>query len=164
AKVTVSDKFYTGKALKPAATVKLGWKKLISGTDYKVSYKNNKNVGKATVTVTGKGCCTGKTSGTFVIKPGKEKLTSFNSPAKKSVKAKWVRDKQATGYQLRLATNKAFTKGSKTVWIKKNSATARTIKGLKSGKTYYFRLRAYKVMDGKKYYGKYSNIKKVKVK
>ena len=39
----VSDVVYTGKALKPAVTVVVGDKTLVQGTDYKVSYKNNKN-------------------------------------------------------------------------------------------------------------------------
>ncbi|MBR1820859.1 MAG: hypothetical protein IJ769_04475 [Clostridia bacterium] len=51
AAVKAANKTYTGKALKPAPTVKLGGKTLKKGTDYTVSYKNNKNCGKATVTV-----------------------------------------------------------------------------------------------------------------
>ena len=50
---------YTGKAIKPETTVKakVGGKTLTlkKGTDYKVAYKNNKNAGTATITVTGIG-------------------------------------------------------------------------------------------------------------
>jgi len=67
ATVTVANGTYTGKELKPAPTVKLGSTTLKSGTDYTVSYKNNKNAGTATVTVTGKGNYAGTTSGTFKI-------------------------------------------------------------------------------------------------
>ena len=52
AKVSISDKTWTGKALKPAPVGKMGKKKLRAGTDYKLSYKNNKNVGVATVSGT----------------------------------------------------------------------------------------------------------------
>ena len=59
---------YDGTAKKPTVTVKSGSTTLKSGTDYTVSYKNNINVGTATVTVTGKGNYTGTASGkTFKI-------------------------------------------------------------------------------------------------
>ena len=44
------------------------------------------------------------------------------------------------------------------------TATKKTIKSLKSGKTYKVKVRAYKVVDGKTYNGTYSTVKKVKVK
>ena len=62
---------YTGKALKPAVTVKAKvngkTKTLKAGTDYTVSYKNNKNVGIATVIVKGKGSYTGTKTAKFKI-------------------------------------------------------------------------------------------------
>ena len=67
ATITVADQNYTGKALKPAPTVKHGGKTLKAGTDYTVSYKNNVNVGTATVTITGKGNYTGSKSANFQI-------------------------------------------------------------------------------------------------
>ena len=65
---------YSGKALKPAVTVKLAGKTLKSGTDYTVAYKNNTGSKKAaststaTVTVTGKGNYYGSVSKSFKIK------------------------------------------------------------------------------------------------
>ena len=67
AKVTAKTQLYTGKALTPAPTVKLGGKKLKRGTDYTVTYKNNRKVGTATITVKGKGLYRGTASGTFKI-------------------------------------------------------------------------------------------------
>lgn len=46
---------YSGKAKQPAITVKDGEKTLVAGTDYTVSYSNNKNPGVATATVTALG-------------------------------------------------------------------------------------------------------------
>lgn len=63
----VSDKTYTGKAIKPAVTVKDGTKKLVKGKDYTVTYANNKKVGTATITITGKGNYTGTKTITFRI-------------------------------------------------------------------------------------------------
>lgn len=59
--------FYTGKALKPAVTVKWGSEVLDSKKDYTVSYQNNKEQGKATVTITGKGKYSGTITRTFSI-------------------------------------------------------------------------------------------------
>lgn len=65
--LSITSAKYTGSQIKPTVTVKVGSDKLASGTDYAVSYKNNTNIGTATVTVTGKGNYTGKVSKTFKI-------------------------------------------------------------------------------------------------
>ena len=64
----IADVTYTGKAIKPVPVVKLNGQTLREGTDYSVSYKNNTNAGKASVTITGEGGYTGKNVQTFVIK------------------------------------------------------------------------------------------------
>ena len=51
----ISKSVYTGKAIKPNVVVKNGTKVLKAGTEYTISYKNNINVGTATVTVKGVG-------------------------------------------------------------------------------------------------------------
>ena len=55
---------------------------------------------------------------------------------------------------------------TKTKNISATSATVKngTIKKLTKKKTYYVRVRAYKVINGKKYYCKWSKINKVKIK
>lgn len=60
---------YTGKALKPEVKVVLKGKTLKKGADYTVSYKNNKAIGTATVTVAGKGDYKGTAKATFKINP-----------------------------------------------------------------------------------------------
>ena len=60
---------YTGKVIKPVPTVKAYGKTLTAGTDYKVTYSNNKNAGKATVRITGMGDFTGALVKHFTIKP-----------------------------------------------------------------------------------------------
>ena len=60
---------YTGKAIKPEVTVKMGGTTLKKGTDYTVKYSSNKNVGIATVTVTGKGDYGDSAAAEFRIKP-----------------------------------------------------------------------------------------------
>ena len=69
AKITLSATSYTynGKAKKPTAKVVIDGKTLVSGEDYKLSYKNNTNVGTATVTITGIGDYIGTVSKTYKI-------------------------------------------------------------------------------------------------
>lgn len=69
ANVTVADQTYTGEALTPALTVKVGDKTLKQGTDYDVKYSDNINAGTAKYVVTGKGDFTGSKEGTFKINP-----------------------------------------------------------------------------------------------
>ena len=158
AKATVTgvvSKTYTGKALTQKVVVKANGKTLKNGTDYTVSYKNNKNVGKAAVTVKAKGNYTGTITKTFIVKPAKESITSL----KKGTKRFTVKYKKQTGAKYQIYYKTAGSK-AKTV---KTSAVTKTVKNLKKGKTYTVKVRAYKAIDGKTYYGAYSAAKKVKV-
>ena len=66
---TITSRTYTGKEIKPVPYVYFNGSYLTSGTDFTLSYKNNIKVGKATVTVTGKGKYTGSKSVNFTIDP-----------------------------------------------------------------------------------------------
>lgn len=79
--VTLSKTSYTynGKAKKPGVTVKVGGKKLINGTDYKLSYSSNIKAGTAVVTVTGKGKYTGKVQKTFTINKASQNFNLIRS-------------------------------------------------------------------------------------
>lgn len=160
----ISNKTYTGKAIKPLPVVTYNDAKLKKGTDYTLSYKNNKKTGKATITLKGKGIYTGTKKVYFYIVPKKPVIKSAKALGNKKLKVTWKRNTTASGYQLQIATNKKFTKGKKSFTIKKNSITSKTIAKLKKGKKYYVRIRAYKTVSGKKYYGNYSAVKAVKVK
>ena len=59
---------YTGKSIKPQVTVSVGGAD-IPASGFTVSFKNNINVGTATVTVSGKGNCQGKVQKSFQIVP-----------------------------------------------------------------------------------------------
>ena len=161
-KLAVKDQAYTGKALKPAVTVKYGSKALKKGADYTVSYKNNKAVGVATVTVTGKGGYTGTKKLTFNILPRDVTISKLTA-GKQSLTVKWGKRAEATGYELQYAMKSSFA-GAKTVKIKKNATVSATIKKLKTSKTYYVRLRTYKTVGKKTYYSAWSKGKSGKVK
>lgn len=70
---------YTGKALKPVPTVKIGNMKLKQNRDFKISYKNNKKTGTATVTVSGTGNYYGTCKTTFkIVNQKKDNVKSFS--------------------------------------------------------------------------------------
>lgn len=97
-----------------------------------------------------------------VSNPKSTKIKSLNK-AKKSLKVTWKKVKNINGYQLQYSMSKKF-KNAKTITIKKAKTTSKTIKKLKSKKRYYVRIRTYKVVNGKKYYSKWSKTKSQKTK
>ena len=62
-------KVYTGKAIKPSPVVKMGSTVLKRKVDYKVTYKANKNIGTAKLTIKGIGKYKGSISKTFKAIP-----------------------------------------------------------------------------------------------
>ena len=158
----ISNRHYTGKAITQKITVKLGSKTLKAGTDYTVTYKNNKAVGKATIVITGKGGYKGTITKTFKVCPPKTTLKSVTSPKTKQLKAAFSKVSGVTGYQVTYSTSSKFTKAAtKSVNVK---GTSKTISKLTKSKTYYVKVRSYKTVNGVKYYSAYSAVKKVKVK
>lgn len=101
------------------------------------------------------------------IKKPKTNITSVKSKKKKQITVSWKNNiKNVTGYEIQYSTSKKFTKKTtKTVTAKGKKAKSKTISKLKSKKTYYVRIRAYKNQSqGEKFYGKYSKTLKIKVK
>ncbi|MCR5544298.1 MAG: DUF6273 domain-containing protein [Eubacterium sp.] len=97
-----------------------------------------------------------------VTKPTKVIINTAKNVKKNRLTLKWKKIKDAKGYQVQYALNKKFTKSKKT---KTTTKISYTIKKLKKKKTYYVRVRAYtKDSSGKKVYGKWSKVKKVKIK
>ena len=163
AKVTVASKVtFTGTSRKPAVTVKLSGKELVKNTDYTVKYSNNKAIGKATVTITGKGKYTGVIKKTFKIVPMKQVITSVTAKTK-AFAVKWTKDLNVNGYQIKYSTKSDFS-GGKSVYVKKNTTVSKTFTGLTAKKTYYVKVRSYKTVNGTKYYSSWSSAKKVKTK
>ena len=81
---------------------------------------------------------------------------------KKSITMTWAKDAKATGYQVQYSL-KSNMKGATTITVKGKAKTKYTIKGLKSGKKYYVKVRPIK-KSGKTYIGSLSKAKAVKVK
>lgn len=78
---------------------------------------------------------------------------------KKKVTVK-IKKASVSGYQIKYASNKNFKKAK----TRNTRKTIYTIKSLRSKKKCYVKVRAYKVVKGKKIYGSYSKVLKVTVK
>ena len=64
---TLKTRAFTGKPLTQALTITYGGKKLVNGRDYTLTWKNNKNIGTASVTIKGKGKYNGSVTKKFRI-------------------------------------------------------------------------------------------------
>ena len=150
---------YTGKARKPKLTVKYGKTKLKKGTDYTVTYKNNKEIGVAKIIIKAKAgsAYTGSKTLKFKIVPAKVKGVTAKKVTSSAVKLGWNAVKGAKGYIVYRYNSKTqeYTK------IKATKKLAMTVKDLAASKTYRFAVRAYAKAD-KNYYGTYSKTLKVK--
>lgn len=92
-------------------------------------------------------------------KAGKVKNLKAKNDKKKSVTLTWAKVPKAKSYQVQYSTSKKF-KGKKTKVAGKAKIT---LKGMKKKKTYYFKVRACTNVNGKKVYGAWSAVKKVKI-
>ena len=158
----ISTKAFTGKTITQNVTVKVGNTVLKNGTDYTVSYSNNKKVGKATVKITGKGKYGGVITKTFKINPAKQEIQKLTAKSKVFF-VDWAQKGSATGYEVQYATNSKFT-GAKKVTITNNKTDKATVSKLSANKKYYVRVRSYTTVGGTKYYGAWSAVKNVTTK
>ena len=158
----ISTKAFTGKNITQSITVKYNGKTLKNGTDYTVSYSNNKKIGTATVKIAGKGSYTGTVTKTFKINPAKQEIQKLTAKSK-AFFVDWAQKGSATGYEIQYATNSKFTSAKKvTITNKKTDKT--TVSKLSGKKKYYVRVRSYTTVKGTKYYGAWSSVKNVTTK
>lgn len=154
---------YTGEGRRNVLTVKDDkGKTLEKNRDYTVTYKNNKSIGRATLTVKFIGNYSGKVNKYFYIVPYIPKITSADAK-KTKITLKWEeKTKQVDGYKISYSKNKSF-KNEKIVKLDTNVKNA-TVKGLDRLTTYYVRIKAYTEVNGKKFYSPWSRYKKVTTK
>jgi hypothetical protein len=164
-KMSVADKVWTGKQISSSFVVKEGDRTLRAGVDYTTdSYGANRNIGKGTVKITGKGDYSGERTLTFNIVPKKAAKPSAKA-GKRQLKIKWKKGPSAakvTKYQVRYRvknTNKWTVKTFNAKSAKGGSASL-TVKNLKKGKYYQVQIRAYKKINSGNskgtYYGEWS--------
>lgn len=98
---------------------------------------------------------------TKVSKPAKVKKPTLKNVKGKKMSVTYKKVTGAKGYQIVYSTNAKFKGAKKTT----ASALNKSIKGLKKGKTYYVKVRAYKLDSlNNKIYGSYSSVSKIKIK
>ena len=131
-------------------------KGLTTGKNYYYKVRAYKKVGSKTVY--------GGFSKTAGAKPALKAPAKVRAKAgKKKITVQWKKTDGATGYKVYRATKKnGKYKAVKT--IKKQRTVKYVDKKVKKNKRYYYKVRAYKNVDGKKVYSKYSKVVKVRVK
>ena len=162
------------------------WKKVANASGYKI-YRRTGNSSKWVniATVSGSntlvytdGSVKSGTMYTYTVRAYKgSALSAYNKNGSRSVRltapvqykpfskasgkltVRWKKAAGASGYQIQYAASRSM-RGARTVSA---SALTRTLSGLKKGSTYYVRIRAYKKVSGKTYYGAWSSVKNVKV-
>jgi len=151
-------------------TADSGWKKIASRvTD--ISYKDQKAVtgttyyytvkaysyawGEMTVSSYDKDGVAGK------ARLGKVKIATANSESYSTIRVTWNKVSGANGYKVYRSTSKDG-KYAAIGSTAKNSAVTFLDKKAVTGKTYYYKVRAYRNVSGKKVYGSYSATKKAK--
>lgn len=154
AKLSKSVYSYTGKDIKPAVSVYLGTVKLIKGTDYQVTYANNKEIGKATVKITGTGNYKGTLTQRFSIKLASPSVSVTTAYQKNNFK--WKKITGASGYQVWRSKTKNGT------YEKCANITATSYaNSVKLNSTYYYKVRAYKKVGTKYVYSDFTPARKV---
>lgn len=89
--------------------------------------------------------------------PGTGKIKIITAK-KKALKLKWTKASNAHGYKIYRATKKKG-KYKLVKTIRSGKTVSWTNKKLKKKKTYYYKIRPYRVVSGKTFYGKYSSVK-----
>ncbi len=144
---------YTGKAVKPAVTVKDSAGKTVSASNYTLKYSNNTNVGTAKVTVTFKGNYSGTKTLTFTIIPKQVTGLKASAVKKDSIKLTWSKAGGAKYYKLEQSTD-----GKKWTKLTVTDKLSYTVSKLKAGGKYQYRVTAYD--STKKLAGKVSAVLK----
>lgn len=157
----ISSKSYSGKNITPDVKIKFGPKTLKKGRDYTLSYSGNNSIGTASVKIKFKGGYAGAEKASFSIVPQKQIIASVKSSKKGCMTVKYKKDTKTSGYQIQYSLNKSFAKGNKSITA---SGTTGSVNGISAGKTYYVRVRSYKKVNGKNYYGFWSDARSIKIK
>ena len=145
---------YNGKAKNPTVTVTDSNGKTVASTNYSLSYKNNINIGTATVKVTFKGNYSGTKSITYKIVPAQVTGLKQSTVTATTQKLSWTKVSGAKYYKVEQSTD-----GKK--WTVVNAATTAntiTVSKLKAGTKYQFRVTA--LDSTKKIAGKTSTVLK----
>lgn len=147
-KVTDVKKGVTSYTLKKAKN-----KKLAAGTTYEVKITSLKKNGKKTVKLSSQKLKVVTVTAAPTISSAKRNKKGT------SVALKWKKVSGASGYEIQMSTQKA-SDFEKIANLNTKNKTY-TKKSLNKSQTYYFRMRTYKTVNGKKFYSGWSKVRKV---
>lgn len=143
---------YSGNALCPKITITFNGKQLVEDKDYTLSYRNNTEVGKASVEITGIGNFFGKTNRDFVIAPGAVQNVKLADKSLTGVKISWDKKDEADGYGIYRLENGEYVLKA----IVTGKDTTQYSASLPSCSVYSYAVCAYKNIDNNRYYGELS--------
>ena len=171
------------KATNQVTGIKLTWKKISGATGYKIyrnstliktindgsttTYKDTKantNMTKYVYKVVAKGPAGDSPLAKTVIaiRVDRPTLTSVTNSASSVMTVKWTKTARAIGYQIRYSTSKTFASDNGTDSVSGGKDSKR-IEKLKRGKTYYVRVRAYKIVGNRPYWSEWSPVRTVRI-
>lgn len=139
--------------------------KMVEGA-HSIANEFSKSLSKANATTTTKATTTAKATkkASNKNKPKKTKIKSVKGK-KNGFKITWKKVSGVKGYQIKYSTNKYFFESlTKSKNVKKAKTTSATVKKLRKGKTYFVKVRTYKIVKGKKVYSDWSKVKTVTAK
>ena len=153
---------YYGSAVYPVMYVSYNYQTLVQDVDYKVSYSKNDAPGRATVKITGIGNFAGSLSKTFIILPQKVNSVSITKNSATTATVSWGKVDKVSGYEiLKYDVNKnSFVHA---VFASADSASYQFTK-LQNSALHSYIVKAYKTIDGDKYFGEQSDVVSVFIK
>lgn len=153
---------YYGSAVHPVMYVSFNGQLLVQDVDYKVTYSKNNAPGRATVKITGIGNFAGSVSKTFIISPQKVNSVSIAKNSATTATVNWGKVDKVSGYEiLKYDANKnSFVHA---VYASADSTSYKFTK-LQNSALHSYVVKAYKTIDGDKYFGEQSDAVSVFIK
>ena len=171
-------------AANQAAGIKLTWKKAVGATGYKI-YRNSTLIktitGDSTVTYVDTKANTNMTRYIYKVavkgpdgdsplarsvtayRVDRPVLSSVTNSAASVMTAKWTTIARANGYQIKYSTSKTFESGNGTVSANNWTANTKRIGKLTKGRTWYVKIRAYKLVGNGVYWSEWSPVRTVRI-
>lgn len=153
---------YYGSAVHPVMYVSFNGQPLVQDVDYKVTYSKNNAPGRATVKITGIGNFAESVSKTFIISPQKVNSVSIAKNSATTATVSWGKVDKVSGYEiLKYDANKnSFVHA---VYASADSTSYQFTK-LQNSALHSYIVKAYKTIDGDKYFGEQSDAVSVFIK
>ncbi len=153
----IEKQIYTKRAITPPVIIKYKNNSLTEGKDYTLTYKNNIGIGTASIKISGQGNYRSEKTVKFTILPKQVKGVQGKSAGEKEIHISWNKYNGVTGYRVYRAVDRVHFTCIAT--LEGKEATEYTNQNVVSGKSYYYKVRAYKdTSSGKRYYGAMSDI------